>query len=98
MTGMRSDNFVTRNNAGLPGNNPLTHKTILDAEHNLATETNDLGRVLSEVANMIKTQGITTAPPPGNVVKLVSLTENAVNIASRMERDIVIEEQMIEKI
>jgi hypothetical protein len=96
MSGMRNNRYTPMDNAGLPGK---THgKEILDAEHNLSTETNDLGRIISGISQEIKTNGIRHNHPPDNIDKLISMTENAVNVATRMERDLVMEEQLVEQI
>lgn len=99
MSGMSGTYYSERNGAG---NLPRTQggKEVLNAEANLATETNDIGRIISGISQEIKTNGISrTVPPPnGNIAKLLTMTENAVNVATRMERDIVLEEQMIDKL
>ncbi|MFA6072563.1 MAG: hypothetical protein WC758_00420 [Candidatus Woesearchaeota archaeon] len=57
-------------------------------------ETNDLGRILSEMASNISA-GIKSKAAAD---KIINLGSTGVNILQRMEKDIVLEEQMIEKI
>lgn len=56
------------------------------------TETNDLGRTIATIATELR--GVLNEPLLKN---LIGQTEAAINITHQMEKDIVLEEQMIEK-
>ena len=58
------------------------------------TETNDLGRTIIGIAESVRTTGIKRS----NIGNLISWTTTAVSLVNQMSRDIVLEEQMIEKI
>ena len=66
------------------------------AEINAGTDkqTSDLGHSISAIADIIS-KGIQNADDMNHAI---SWTESSINITNRMERDIVLEQQMIEKI
>ncbi len=66
-------------------------KSIID---NLKKETGDLGSTISSMAESLQKNGIPDAEANN---RLISWAEVAINIANRMERDIVLEKQMIER-
>ncbi|GIU69711.1 MAG: hypothetical protein KatS3mg002_0947 [Candidatus Woesearchaeota archaeon] len=94
MTGMSNINY---NEHHRPGGLVSRTDTHVNIRRTVDTETNDLGRIIGGIGDAIRTQGITTGPN-GNIHHLIDLTLNAINILNRMERDVVLEEQMIEKI
>jgi len=98
MSQMNSTNFATANRSTIPLNTTRAasqgQAQAIMVEKQVASETNDLGRIISGVMQEVRTNSITDA----NIGRLIEMTSNAVNIATRMERDIVLEEQMIEKI
>jgi len=100
MSTMSTNNYTENNATGLTRVNPqstppnaIDHTSSIRA--GVETQTNDLGHTISAIADTLQTRGI---PDLQTNNKLISWAEVGVNLAKRMERDIVLEEQMIEKI
>ncbi|MFA6072562.1 MAG: hypothetical protein WC758_00415 [Candidatus Woesearchaeota archaeon] len=93
MSTMSTNNYTEGNIAGLTELH-ATNKTA-HIKQAIETETNDLGHTLSAMGETIQTTGI---PDITTINRLLSWGDVAINIAKRMERDVVLEEQMIEKI
>ncbi|MGV8162504.1 MAG: hypothetical protein ACP5N2_04205 [Candidatus Nanoarchaeia archaeon] len=89
-----TDYKETAGRTGLAKLSSPDNKAII--KRDLDTQTNDLGHTISNISALIQVApaGITTA----KIDRLINFTTVAVNIATRMERDLVLEEQMIEKI
>ena len=67
-----------------------TGQAILDSN----TQTNDLGHSLSNMAQIIRTQGITST----NINNILGWCTTSINITNRMERDVALEEQSVDKL
>ncbi|MGV8162505.1 MAG: hypothetical protein ACP5N2_04210 [Candidatus Nanoarchaeia archaeon] len=85
-------NLTALNPATVPPN-PTNHTASIRA--GLETQTNDLGHTISAISETLQSRGV---PDVETNNKLINWAEVAINIAHRMERDCVLEEQMIEKI
>lgn len=94
LTGMTNLNYNEMRN---PPNLGVRNDETINIRRHIDTQTNDLGRMIGGIADIIRTQGIILGPN-GNIQHLIDVTLNAINILERMERDIVLEEQMVEKI
>lgn len=95
LTGMTNLNYNEMEN---PPNLGVRDDDIINIRRHVDTQTNDLGRMIGGIADIIRTQGIITIGPNANIQHIIDVTLNAINVLERMERDIVLEEQMIEKI
>jgi hypothetical protein len=91
MAGMSASNYKTGAASPL---NALDASGFSKIKAGVDSETNDLGRSISAIAQTIRNPGITA----GTINNLLGWTEAAINITNRMQRDIVLEEQMIDKI
>jgi hypothetical protein len=96
MSLMSNVSYDTTNTTGLSRINPIagTQTGTASLAADVETQTNDFGHSLSAIKDTIQ-NGITNELTINN---LINWTESAVNIATRMERDIVLEKQMIEKL
>jgi hypothetical protein len=100
MTGMTKRLYDESGTTGLGSSRATTAadiygpvgRRVTEVMKNGDTQTNDLGRIISGMAERVR------AGIPANVNELRDMTAQAINITQRMERDIVLESQMIEKI
>lgn len=100
MTGMTQNIYSADGNTGLGGTKATTKDDAFGKKGRLVTEamkdgdtqTNDLGRIIGGIADRVR-KGI--GP---NIGELKTMTTQAINITQRLERDLVLESQMIEKI
>jgi hypothetical protein len=92
MSVMSNRDYDTTNDTGLPRRTPPANTASLRAE--IESQTADLGHSISAISDAVQT-GIPTVVVMNNVI---NWTESAINITNRMERDIVLEKQYIEKI
>jgi hypothetical protein len=99
LSGMSTRNYMEDNPGSLigihPGAGPEDYAgRRVQIAQNVDTQTNDLGSALNGMISLIRYDGIRDS----NVNKLSEMALNALNIIQRMKRDIVLEQQMIEKI
>lgn len=99
LSGMSTRNYIADNAGTLTDINPGAAANDyagrrVSISQNIDTQTNDLGHAVNGLISLVKYDGIRGS----NIGKLTDLALNALNIIQRMKRDIVLEEQMIEKI
>ncbi|GIU69713.1 MAG: hypothetical protein KatS3mg002_0949 [Candidatus Woesearchaeota archaeon] len=99
LSGMNTRNYIEEPNNTLvnvhEGTGPGDYRgRRIRVLQNIDTQTNDLGSALNGLLTIIRSDRIRHE----NISKLIDITLNALNIIQRMKRDIVLEEQMIEKI
>lgn len=92
MSLMSTRSYDELNTSNLNVVNPTSGTASLRA--NVESQTKDLGHSVSAIKDTVQ-KGISNENEINN---LINWTESAINIATRMERDIVLEKQMIEKI
>jgi hypothetical protein len=104
LTGMSTANYTENNTGSLTNINTLPNdpsaptpdaiRRRIDIHGKALSQTNDLGHAIHGLRSLIVTDGISG----NNINKLLEVALNAQNIFNRMQRDIVLESQMIEKI
>lgn len=88
MSGMRSKNYADSATGTINSNSE-----VVKIKKDLDTQTNDLGRSIAGIAESLQKE------IKQNVVEhLVAWTESSINITNRMSRDIVLEDQMLDKL
>ncbi|MEM4711212.1 MAG: hypothetical protein QXL18_04675 [Candidatus Woesearchaeota archaeon] len=100
LTGMSTRNYYEDNTPNTlinvhPGSGPEDYAgRRVHIAQNIDTQTNDLGSAINGMISIIRYDGIRGS----NINKLTEMSLNALNIIQRIKRDIVLEQQMIEKI